>query len=57
MNPHNRMHLPGKSKKLMRLMERAEINQLPRCVAALARCKGIARRTAPTRKTDLFPSN
>jgi len=29
----------------------------PGGVAALARCNGIARRTAPTRKTDLFPSN
>ena len=29
----------------------------PEGVAALARCKGIALRAAPTRKTDLFPSN
>ena len=32
-------------------------NRLPGGVAVLARCEGIALRTAPTRKTDLFPSN
>ena len=32
-------------------------NRSPGGVAVLARCKGIAPRTAPTRKTDLFPSN
>jgi len=32
-------------------------NRFPGGVAALARCEGIALRTAPTRKTDLFPSN